>query len=156
MTLDTLHQSISLNQAVRLDAWNCYFSPPSLVVTSSIHWSSEWNKLPITRFKYHNTDATIFGKIVISPRDGTTFAVKARKFQSQGAVGLVIIDLGSCDNDVFNQACLPGANKHMGELWGRLDSKTHWKDVHIPIMFVLQSALDSIQEQEPGLTGDDL
>ena len=85
------------------------------------------------------------GKIAFVWRGESPLFSKVQAIESTGAIGVVIVDNGSCND--YNQRCLPGANKNLGEGFARLDSSLHWEDVRIPVVFILQKPGIALSEK---------
>lgn len=94
-----------------------------------------WVDPPYADSGIENSD-NLKGKIAFVWRGESPLFSKVHAIESTGAIGVVIVDNSLCND--YNQRCLPGANKNFGEGFARLDSASHWEDVRIPVVFILQ------------------
>lgn len=62
--------------------------------------------------------------------------------QYGGAVAVIIMDDGSCDE--YDQRCIPGSTKSYGEGFARLDSSIEWHNVKIPLVLLLKEYGDEL------------
>lgn len=116
------------------ESWSGHFSLPIKVFGHAI-W--DWAE---------QGDAELSGKIAIVRRDKEPLVFKARKVQKAGGIGMIILDTENRCHDAFDQECIPGATKRLGEGWGRTDNKALWKNIHLPMLLVRQNTSKLLQE----------
>lgn len=113
--------------------WRCHWSPAAdLVLAAAVFF-------PAT------VDERTAGKVVFLRRDGTALHQLALLAQQAGAVALVVVDDGRCTE--YDQRCIPGATKALGEGFAAQDIPFYWAPLRIPVVFVTTLLAEQIQGQ---------
>jgi hypothetical protein len=134
IVLDDLKQIISkypISEELSVIGWSCHWSPRKFLVSSG----STWVDPPLANDNIVNGD-NLRGQIVWVLRGEIGIVFKIKKIQAAGAIGVIVVDDGNCTK--FDQKCMPGADKSRGEGFAALDIEKQWKNIKIPIIFVLK------------------
>jgi hypothetical protein len=116
------------------ESWSAHFSLPIKIFGHAIwDWTGQSN-------------VQLSGKIAVVQRDEEPLVFKARKVQKAGGIGMIVLDVENRCHDTFDQECIPGATKSLGERWGRTDNKAMWKHIHLPMLIVRQNVSQHLQE----------
>ena len=64
------------------------------------------------------------GAIAITKRGLVPIATKVLQIQRAGGIGVVVVDDGDCI--AYNQNCMAGSNRSLGQGFARLDIPSAW------------------------------
>eukprot|EP00128_Syssomonas_multiformis_P006400 Colp12_sorted_trinity150504_noHs@1476 len=118
-----------VSENLKFEVWRAHWSPSLVSIMAKPAVVSP--NLAVVLF-----GDTMAGKVVFVLRGVLPFAEKALFAQRAGAIALVVVDDGRCSK--YDQQCLPGASKSLGEGFGAHDIKAHWQRVQIPVHFLLK------------------
>lgn len=120
-----------MSEGLSLIGWSSHWSPRKFSVSSG----SIWVDPPLANNDIINGN-NLRGQIVWVLRGEIGIVFKIKRIQAAGAIGVIIVDDGKCTK--FDQKCMPGADKSRGEGFAALDLEKQWKNIKIPIIFVLK------------------
>ena len=132
MTIDSSNQKLFTmeNSIEKIDGWLCHWTPKGYSVVGQSVWAN-----PSDANSDLINNNIIDGRIVWILRGKAPVITKALRVQAAGAIGIVLVDSGKCTT--FDQKCIPGADKTRGEYFAQYDKANYWKDLKIPIIFIL-------------------
>uniref|UniRef100_A0A7S0SS48 PA domain-containing protein n=1 Tax=Chromulina nebulosa TaxID=96789 RepID=A0A7S0SS48_9STRA len=148
-SIDVVTVSNNNKQIVTYEVWTCFWSPKSFIVESQITWTIPklLNDPNISKNIDFINANDLRNKIAFTYRGGLPLIIKVLAIQKAGALGIVIVDNHENSDYLchsYNQSCLPGATKALGEGFGRLDKPKLWSNLKIPVVFILNSLANEL------------
>ena len=118
-----------------VDVWRCHWTSSNISTVSAevvvasppVVLDSNSDTMFLSNHK------EVVDRIVVARRGGVPIVDKVRAVQQVGGLALVIVDDGSCGGK-YDQACLPGASRDLGEGFAAEDDQYHW---FIDILLIL-------------------
>ncbi|ETV70563.1 hypothetical protein, variant [Aphanomyces astaci] len=138
-----------LREGSVVPAWESYHNPDVFRVYGDIVYA-----VPNTALDDLYNGHQVDGRLVLVDRGDVPIADKARRVQEAGGTGMVVVDSGEC-GAAFACGVL-GSPRQNGFL--EQDEWVKWRDMHIPVVLVLQpdgdrikAAMDLVQMDMPDL-----
>jgi hypothetical protein len=141
-TRQAVYLPLSNGTITRLSAWTSHWSPHVYDVEAELvrahplegFASDATNPLPLNPEVFR-------GRIVLFRRGGIPLAYKVRIAATHGALGAIIVDESEgCADERFDQSCVLGSTKELGEGWAQFDAPKAWADARIPAVIVARDA----------------
>jgi hypothetical protein len=86
------------------------------------------------------------GRVILVERGrGVSLVEKARKAQIAGAVGVIVVDDGQCDDSFQHCGHQAGGVKEGG--FGSYDTLSDWAAIHIPVWLVTAAAGEKLRRR---------
>ncbi|GMH52160.1 hypothetical protein TL16_g01171 [Triparma laevis f. inornata] len=112
-----------------VDVWTAHWSPNGFKSSGEFVEVQEGEKGEVMNVE------DVDGRVAVVARGGTPLVRKVLACQRAGAVAVVIRE--ESDRCVeYDQYCVYGANKNLGEGWGQVDLRRPWTNVRIPAVLV--------------------
>ena len=133
--LDDAAQTLAFawgNAKKTVDVWTSFWSPRGFLASGELVGVEEIEGMDGAIANHKDLDHRI---AVVKRGGGVPLVKKAEAAQKAGAIALVILDDGKCEG-IYDQYCVRGASKALGELWGELDPPRLWQAIHIPVVLL--------------------
>ena len=121
-----------------LDVWEAHFRPPDYSVSAELVYA-----VPNDASSELLNRDDLSGNIALIDRGTVPIVAKVQRAQAAGAIGVVIVDDGDCDND-FD--CDKLGSRGDGYGWSAQDHAERWRGIKIPSILTLQVHGDGLKE----------